>query len=893
MDARTGADSPATPAESKAPQAINLADYRPPAFQVDQVDLTVDLADRDTRVVARLTVRRARAGATDLTLDGDPAMRLDGVTIDGEPVAETRLTRVAEQLTIADVPERFVLETVTRIDPVDNTRLEGLYKSGGIFCTQCEAEGFRNITFFPDRPDVMARYRVRIEADASAYPVLLSNGNRVEAGTLDGGRHFAVWEDPFPKPSYLFALVAGDLGRLGDSFTTRLGRPVTLNIWAARADLDKCGHAMASLKRAMAWDEQVYGLEYDLDEYNIVAVGDFNMGAMENKSLNVFNTKYVLASPETATDDDYDHIEGVIAHEYFHNWTGNRVTCRDWFQLSLKEGLTVFRDQQFSADMGSAALKRIDDVRVLRSHQFSEDAGPMAHPVRPSSYIEINNFYTTTVYNKGAEVIRMMHTLLGAEGFRRGIDLYFERHDGQAVTCDDFAAAMADAGGVDLGQFKLWYTQAGTPEVHAEGSYDPGAGRYTLTLTQRVPDTPGQTGKAPMHIPVKMALLGPNGQRLDARLAQGEGRADAEGFLLDLREASQQFVFEDVGVRPVASLLRDFSAPVRLTTDQSRDDKLFLLAHDDNAFARWEAGQDLAGDLILGLVADHAAGRALDVDPAFVQAIEQVIADAETDPALVAEIATLPSEVMLGQRMDEVDVDGLFAARQTVRETLGRALAARWQAVYDAASKRLAAGCDAADARQQRRVKNLALGYLGAAGAAGLRLAEAQYDAATTMTDRLAALRVLANADDPARERVLADFYARYEDQPLVIDKWFSIQAVSTRADTVERVAALMDHPAFTLANPNRVRSLVSAFSQLNQVRFHDASGQGYRLLADTVLKVDKLNPQIAARLVGPLGRWRRFDATRRSAMRSELERLVAVSDLSKDVYEIASKSLA
>ena len=887
MDART---APSTPAQ---PQTVYLNDYTAPAFQVDHVDLTVQLADHDCRVVSRLHVRRARAGATDLALDGDPAMRLEAMTLDGEAVADSRIDRTGERLSVSDVPESFMLETITRIDPADNTRLEGLYKSGGIFCTQCEAEGFRNITFFPDRPDVMARYRVRIEADATAYPILLSNGNCVETGALEGGRHFAVWEDPFPKPSYLFALVAGDLGRLGDSFTTRSGRRVTLNIWADRADLDKCTHAMESLKRAMAWDEQVYGLEYDLDEYNIVAVADFNMGAMENKSLNIFNTKYVLASPEIATDDDFDRVEGVIAHEYFHNWTGNRVTCRDWFQLSLKEGLTVFRDQQFSTDMGSAALKRIEDVRILRAHQFPEDAGPMAHPVRPDSYIEINNFYTTTVYNKGAEVIRMMHTLLGQDGFRKGMDLYFQRHDGQAVTCDDFAAAMEDAGGVDLSQFKRWYTQAGTPIVLASGAYDADARRYTLTLRQQIPDTPGQTDKAPMHIPVKAALFGPNGQHQSVTLTQGEGEPEGDGYLLHLRRDSETFVFDDVGAAPVPSLLRDFSAPVRLNASLSREDRLFLLAHDDNAFARWEAGQQLATELILAMVADRAAGAAMDVDTAFVDAIAQALADTETDPALIAETATLPSDVDLGQQMTEIDVDGLFEARQTVRRRLGTDLAERWRERYDRAARAAVADPRSPEARQHRRLKNLSLGYLAAADDSGIRLAEAQYDSATNMTDRLAALRVLCNSEDPARERVLDDFYRRYETEPLVIDKWFSIQAVSQRADTLAQVRALTEHPAFSLTNPNRLRALIAAFCQLNQVRFHDASGEGYRLLTDTVLTVDRLNPQIAARLVSPLARWRRFDAIRREAMRSALERLTSEPRLSKDVYEIASKSLA
>ena len=877
------------PATDAAPQPTRLQDYSAPPFRIHHVALTFELDEPVTRVTARLDVERTGPGP--LVLDVGQDLTVVSIAVDDAPLGEDAWARNGESLTVVTVPDRFTLTTVSDIRPGDNTRLEGLYTSGGNFCTQCEAEGFRNITPYPDRPDVMARFHVRIEADKTRVPLLLSNGNRTAEGDLEDGRHFAEWDDPFPKPSYLFALVAGDLACLADRVTTLSGRDVALNIYAAEADIPKCHHAMASLIQALRWDEQVFGLEYDLDVYNIVAVSDFNMGAMENKSLNLFNTKYVLASPDTATDTDFDNIEGVIAHEYFHNWTGNRVTCRDWFQLSLKEGLTVFRDQEFSADMGSRAVKRIEDVRLLRAHQFPEDAGPTAHPVRPESYIEINNFYTPTVYNKGAEVIRMMHTLLGADGFRKGMDLYFQRHDGQAVTCEDFVRAMEDATGIDLDQFRLWYSQAGTPVLDVAAAYDAEAREYRLTVAQSCPPTLDQPDKAAMHIPLKVGLVGPNGADLDATL-DGDGARQPDGYLLDVRQPRQTFVFKDVGARPVASLLRGFSAPVNLRSNLRPDDLLFLLAHDRDPFARWEAGQRLAADLLLALAADHQAGRPLTLDDAFVEAIGAVLDDTTTDPALIGEAVTLPGETYLAQLMEVVDPDGLHAARQFARAELGRRLADRWHRAY-AAGAPADAGSLTQAAKARRKLKNVALGYLAAADAAGVALCERQYDAAANMTDRLAALALLVDTDAPARQAALDGFYDRWRDDALVLDKWFAIQALSRRADTLDRVVALVDHPDFTLRNPNRFRSLVATFATLNQVRFHDPSGGGYRFLVDMIAKLDAMNPQVAARTLGALRQWRRFDAGRQAAMKAQLERLLAADGLSKDTFEIASKSLA
>ncbi|WP_422031387.1 aminopeptidase N [Reyranella sp.] len=873
------------------PRAIHRADYTPPPFLIDTVDLDVELGQETTKVVARLVVRRnpvAAARPADLVLDGKK-MELVSVVLDGKPAA---YEVGPETLAIRGVPDGFTLEITTRLRPQDNTELTGLYKSRDLFCTQCEAEGFRRITYFLDRPDVMARYTTRIVADRTLVPVLLSNGNLVDSGALDEGRHFATWEDPFPKPSYLFALVAGRLDCLEDRFTTRSGREVTLRIYVRPGDVGRCGHAMESLKKSMKWDEDVYGLEYDLDTFMIVAIDDFNMGAMENKGLNVFNSKLVLANPETATDLDYHSIEAVIAHEYFHNWTGNRVTCRDWFQLSLKEGLTVFRDQQFSADMGSAADARIDDVRRLRAGQFPEDAGPMAHPVRPDSYIEINNFYTATVYQKGAEVVRMMHTLLGPERYRKGIDLYFQRHDGQAVTCDDFANAMEDASGVDLAQFRRWYAQAGTPDVKVEGSYDAAARSYTLTVGQSLRPTPGQPDKKPMHIPLSVGLLDGAGRDLPLRLS-GETTAGGTTRVLDVRAPRDVFVFEDVPEKPVASLLRGFSAPVKLEAPRSDDELTFLMAHDSDPFARWEAGQQLGARLIQQLVEARKTGGPMVVPDHYVDAIRRTLDDQRLDRSFIADAVTLPGLAFLGELMPEIDIDGLWAAQQRVRSVLSERLGDRWSSVYDAAH---AAGPYrfTPDEVGRRRLRSTALQYLSTdKGEAARRRAVAYFEGAGNMTEQVAGLSVLAELGGAEGESALASFYERWKDEALVLDKWFAIQARTPTEGTLERVKRLVDHPSYDRRNPNRVYSLVGAFASGNPVQFHEVAGGGYRFLADQVLATDKLNPQIAARLLGPLGSWRRYDKGRQVLMTRELERIVATPGLSRDVFEIASKSLA
>ncbi len=873
------------------PGTIRRIDYTPPPFLIETVDLDVELGQETTGVVARLAVRRNPAAVSrpaDLVLDGKK-MGLVSVQLDGKPASHEM---TPETLILRAVPDSFSLEIKTRLRPRDNTELTGLYKSRDLFCTQCEAEGFRRITYFLDRPDVMARYTTRIVADRALAPVLLSNGNLVDSGALDDGRHFARWEDPFPKPSYLFALVAGPLECLEDRFTTRSGREVTLRIYVRPGDVGRCGHAMESLKKSMKWDEDVYGLEYDLDTFMIVAIDDFNMGAMENKGLNVFNSKLVLANPETATDLDYHSIEAVVAHEYFHNWTGNRVTCRDWFQLSLKEGLTVFRDQQFSADMGSAADARIDDVRRLRASQFPEDAGPMAHPVRPDSYIEINNFYTATVYQKGAEVVRMMHTLLGPERYRKGIDLYFQRHDGQAVTCDDFASAMEDASGVDLAQFRLWYAQAGTPDVRVEGRYDVAGRRYTLTVTQSLRPTPGQPGKKPMHIPLAVGLLDGAGRDLPLRLA-GEAAAGGATRVLDLRTPRDVFVFEDVPEKPVASLLRGFSAPVKLDAPRSDDELTFLMAHDSDPFARWEAGQQLGARLILEFVEARKAGSPMVVPDHFVDAIRRTLDDQRLDRSFIADAVTLPGLAFLGELMPEIDIEGLWAAQQRIRSVLSDRLADRWGSVYDAnhatGPYRFTPG-----EVGRRRLRSTALSYLSTdKGEAARRRAVAYFESAGNMTESISGLSVLAELGGREGAAALAAFHERWKGEALVLDKWFGIQARTPTEGTLERVKSLVDHPSYDRRNPNRVYSLIGAFASGNPVQFHQAGGAGYRFLADQVLATDRLNPQIAARLLGPLGSWRRYDKDRRDLMRQELERIVAEPGLSRDVFEIASKSLA
>jgi aminopeptidase N len=874
-----------------SPRATYLKDYQPPAFLVDAVDLHVDLRERATRVRARLALRRNPAlpggEGSALRLNGEQ-LALRSVAIDGRPLAADEYAVDAESLTVYAVPDAFALETEVEIVPEDNTALEGLYTSGSMYCTQCEAEGFRKITWFPDRPDVMARFTTTIAADRARYPVLLSNGNPVASGDLEDGRHFVTWEDPFPKPSYLFALVAGDLRCIEDRYVTASGREVALRIYVEPENADKCEHAMRSLKKAMRWDEERFGREYDLDVYMIVAVNDFNMGAMENKGLNVFNAKFVLARPETATDRDFLGIEGVIAHEYFHNWTGNRITCRDWFQLSLKEGLTVFRDQEFSADMGSRGVKRIEDVRLLRAHQFAEDAGPMAHPVRPDSYIEINNFYTVTVYEKGAEVVRMQANLLGPEGFRRAMDLYFARHDGQAVTTDDFVRCMEDASGRDLSQFRRWYSQAGTPALDVDDAYDAASRTYTLTVRQSCPPTPGQPDKQPLHIPLALGLLDGEGRDLPLRLA-GEPAAVAGSRVLELREAEEIFQFVDVPERPTPSLLRGFSAPVKVRYGYHDEALMFLMAHDSDGFNRWDAAQLLAQRVVLRRVAAPAEA----VPPGFVAAFRKALTDPQADRALLAEVLALPGESYLADQMAQVDVDGIHRAREAVKGELAAALRDDLLAAHSAG-----AGAGAYDLEPasigRRSLANLALGYLMQRPDPEVTArCLTQYRAGHNMTDMMAALALIADSDLPERAEVLADFRARWQHDPLVMDKWFTVQATTRHPDTLARIVALMRDPAFSIRNPNKVRSLIGAFATGNPARFHAADGSGYAFLVDRVLELDPANPQIAARLLRALARWRRYDPARQALMRAQLERVAAASGLSKDVYEIAAKSLA
>jgi aminopeptidase N len=868
-----------------APAEIRLADYAPPAFLIDTVDLRFELDEAATTVLSRLALRRnpAAPAGSPLHLDGE-ALALVRVLRDGSALAAGDYHETKRGLTIPDMPETCVLEIETRISPKDNTDFTGLYVSGGNYFTQCEAQGFRRITFFPDRPDVMSRYTTTI---VSACPVMLSNGNPGPVADLGDGRRSVTWTDPHPKPCYLFALVAGDLVSVKDHFVTRSGRKVDLGIYVRRGDEDRCEHAMRSLKTSMTWDEEVFGLEYDLDVFNIAAVSDFNMGAMENKGLNVFNTKYVLARPETATDGDYQGIETVIAHEYFHNWTGNRVTCRDWFQLSLKEGLTVYRDQEFSADQGSRAVKRIGDVRGLRAAQFREDGGPLAHPVQPASYMAIDNFYTATVYNKGAEVIRMMCTIIGRAAFRRGMDLYFARHDNHAVTIDNFVQAMADASGVDLTDFKLWYHQAGTPEVSIEDAYDAATKRYSLTIRQGTKPTPGQPDKYPLVIPVAMSLLDGNGQELATRL-DGEPDSVAGTRVLLATQAENRFEFVDVASPPVPSLLRDFSAPVKLS-GLSQDRLRFLAAHDTDPFVRWDSGQQFAIAALLDMVSAIQAGGEPQVDPALIEAAASTL---DQEPAFAAEALTLPGEATIADKMDIIDPVAIHAARDLARAAIGRGLRERLRTTYD---KLTDAGGYSIDgpAIGRRALRNTCLSYLVAGGdTSAVALAKAQFDAGGNMTDVLAALGILSNVDCKQRLDALAAFYQAWRQDPLVLDKWFGIQALSSLPGTLQAVQALKNHSDFDLRNPNRIRALVSSFAG-NQVRFHDGSGDGYRLYADTIIQLDPTNGQVAARMVSPLGQWRRFDAGRQALIKRELQRILDLPGLSRNTFEMASKSIA
>jgi aminopeptidase N len=871
---------------------IRLKDYLPPAWLVETVKLDVSLHPTKTKVRAVLAFKpNPESGAAPLALDGD-GLTLTGLKLDGAVLPPENYVATSDSLLIAQPPNRpFTLEIETQVDPTANTQLSGLYRSSGTYCTQCEAEGFRRITYFPDRPDVMAIYTTRIEADKAEAAVLLSNGNLIESGDLADGRHFAVWHDPHPKPSYLFALVGGNLAHIEDRFRTMSGRDVTLRVYVEPGKQGRCGYAMEALKRSMRWDEQTFGREYDLDIFMIVAVSDFNMGAMENKGLNVFNDKYVLASAETATDGDYAGIEAVIAHEYFHNWTGNRITCRDWFQLCLKEGLTVFRDQEFSSDQRSRPVKRISDVRGLRAAQFIEDAGPLAHPVRPEQYKEINNFYTSTVYEKGSEVVRMVQTLLGREKFRAGMDLYFARHDGHAATVEQFIQCFADASGHDLTQFMRWYSQAGTPEVTVGGRFDPARSTYTLECKQSLAPTPNQPTKEPMVIPLALGLVGRDGRDLPLKLSNGN---TLERDVLALSEPAQIFEFTGIDEKPVLSINRGFSAPIKLVSDLGADDLAFLAAHDADAFNRWQALQTISMRLLIDNVALLRAGKSPRVDDKLLAALAAILDDTTLEPAFVALALAPPGEGDIAREIGhDIDPDAVHRARTALRADIGERLAGALAKAYD---RMAVAGPYSPDATSagRRSLRNVALDLLVATGdAPAIARAARQYEAADNMTDRMAALTTLSLQAAPECAHALADFYARYAADALVIDKWFSLQAMTPQPDTLDQVRALTAHPAFSFANPNRVRALIAVFAQANPTQFNRADGAGYDFIADILLTLDPKNPQLAARLATAFRSWRTLESGRRAKAQAALERIKAAANLSRDLSDIVQRSLA
>ena len=871
---------------------VRLSDYRPPEFLIDTVDLDIVLDPTATRVTAQLSLKPNDPSATALTLVGD-GLTLISVSLDGVVLASDRYQATPDQLIVKDVPKGpFTVEIRTETDPTANTKLMGLYRTGSAYCTQCEAEGFRRITYFLDRPDVLAVYTTRIEAAVAEAPHLLGNGNLIDSGAVAGSdRHFAVWHDPFPKPSYLFAMVAGDLGLVSDSFTTMSGRTVDLRIYCEHGKEARCDYAMGALKRSMRWDETAFGREYDLDIFMIVAVSDFNMGAMENKGLNVFNDKYVLADPETATDVDFANVEGVIAHEYFHNWTGNRITCRDWFQLCLKEGLTVYRDQEFSADMRSRPVKRIADVRTLQARQFPEDAGPLAHPVRPETYYEINNFYTPTVYEKGAEIVRMLNTLLGETGFRAGMDLYFERHDGQAVTIEDFLAAFSDATGNPLEQFRLWYSQSGTPEIIARGVYDAQARTYTLTIDQSCPPTPGQPTKKAMHIPVRFGLVGPNGDDLSIGSVTG---ATVENDVIHVTEPSHTIVFNGVSARPVASLLRGFSAPVRLSTDLSSEDLLFLIRADSDPFNRWRSAQTFAMRDLVARTAAIGHGTALDVDTDFIEGLGEVADDDNLEPAFRAQILQLPGEADIAREIGhDVDPDAIAAARKHLRKAVADRIGGRLASLVARLTSQGPFSIDA-EAAGRRALANTALGLMVANDdREAIALVTRRFDEADNMTDRLGALSILTSSVLDERIAALEAFHTRYRDDALVLDKWLMLEATVPAPETLDRVKALLADPAFSMSNPNRVRSLVGAFAGANQTQFNRADGAGFVFLADFVADLDRRNPQTAARLLVSFRSWRALEPVRRGHAEKALRSLAAITDLSSDVRDIVARMLA
>jgi aminopeptidase N len=871
-------------------KSIYLKDYQQPDFLIDHVDLTFELHEEQTRVVSVMQIiKNSTARSSSLILMGE-RLELGDVKVAGVLLDATDYVVTDTTLTVAEVADKFTLEIETFIKPQENFSLEGLYKSSGNYCTQCEAEGFRKITYFLDRPDVMALFTTTIIADKKKYPVLLSNGNPVDSGELDDGRHWAKWLDPFKKPSYLFALVAGDLAFIEDHYTSMSGRDVLCRIYVQHHNIDQCGHAMASLKKSMRWDEDTFGREYDLDVYNIVAVDDFNMGAMENKGLNVFNSKYVLAKQDTATDTDFIGIEAVIGHEYFHNWSGNRVTCRDWFQLTLKEGLTVFRDQQFTADMNAAAPKRIDDVNILRTAQFAEDAGPMSHPIQPDSYQEINNFYTVTVYNKGAEVIRMIYTLLGKEKFRQGMDLYFERHDGQAVTTEEFVKAMEDASHVDLKQFRRWYKQAGTPVVSVKENFDADKKIYSLELSQSTPATAGQDEKLPFHIPVKISLMDKDAQPVSLQVATENDEGNSDSIVLSLVEERQQFEFKNVEEKPVLSILQGYSAPVKLNFDRDDEELAFCMAHERDDFNRWEAGQQLSSRLILSLVESINADKSLTLPGYYIDACKKILLDKQLDKALIARALTLPSLTYIGEMLPVIDVDAIHKAREFIFSHISQELKDDLLRVYQDNSQQTFSLSPAAMGK--RFLRNQALAYLMYDRGLGEELALSQYQGAENMTDQLAAFKSLVHHETGHAERVISEFYQQWKEENLVMDKWFTVQATVPHISSMSRVEKLFQHADFDIKNPNRVRSLLGTFCAANPVCFHDLSGFGYELLGRYIETLDAINPQIASRLSVPLTRWRRYSETRQNLMKAQLQRLISLPHLSNDVTELVEKSL-
>ena len=876
-------------AEQK-PSAIYLKDYTVPNFLIDKTELTFDLDETQTIVTSRLHLHRnpeSKVQTSALVLDGGEDVKLIGVAIDDYALPEQEYTIKDDKLIITATPNEFVLTCETMIEPQNNTKLEGLYRSSSMFCTQCEAEGFRHITYYLDRPDVMSIFTTTIIGDETRYPVMLSNGNEIERGKTEEGKTFVTWHDPFKKPAYLFALVAGDLEVLNDSFTTMSGRDVKLQIFTEKHNIDKVDFAMDSLKRSMKWDEEVYGREYDLDIFMIVAVDDFNMGAMENKGLNIFNSSCLLASPETTTDDAYLRVEAVVAHEYFHNWSGNRVTCRDWFQLSLKEGFTVFRDQSFSADTHSDVVKRVEDVSFLKTAQFAEDAGPMSHPIRPASFIEISNFYTLTIYEKGSEVVRMIHTLLGEEGFRKGSDLYFERHDGQAVTCDDFVKAMEDANGVDLSQFKRWYSQAGTPRLTVTDSYDEQAQTYSLTIQQMTPPTPNQPTKLALHIPVKVGLVGQSNEALSFTF---DGQTQDE-VVLHVNDVEQTFVFENVMSKPVPSLLRGFSAPVKLDYDYSTEQLLQLMSGDPDGFNRWSASQQLAVNELNKLIVQYQNGAQFSEETPLVEGFKALLADESLDPAMVALILGLPSQAYMSELADKIDPQAIKAAREHLRGIAAKALEVQFKHVYESNASSEAYQASA-EQIAKRSLKNAALSYWVASGSDEAKAAVVrQYRNADNMTDQFAALSCVVHFNLAEADELLNAFFEQWKHEALVVNKWLMVSAAREQENGLAQVKALMEHPSFDIKNPNKLRSVIGGLGQ-NVDAFHNLDGSGYAFLADQIILLNKRNPQIASRLCTPLTRWQRMVPALAEKMKGELERIVR-EDLSKDVYEVVSKSLA